>query len=256
MELEEIYIYGRNPVEEQLTEDPGKVEKIFIRDGAGGSQLKRIRENASTHRIPVSNVPGNKLFQLLGKVNDQGIAALISPVRHISFDEWIAETDAGPETAILLLDQIEDPHNFGAILRSAAAAGISAVVIPKHNQAPVSAAVFKSSAGTAGRIPIVRTGNLNQTIRTLKEHKFWVAGLNPSAERSLWELETGYPVAFVIGSEGEGIRKKTGELCDLHYSIPMLNRVESLNASVSAALLCFEWNRRVFHSGNGRESSS
>jgi len=236
-------IYGRNPVLEQLKREPERVEKVLVRENLRGSWIEEIRKLSSANRISLSFVPGRRLFELVGNVNDQGVIAQITPVSYLEFHDWLDSAEPDSETAILLLDGIEDPHNFGAILRSAAAAGMTAVVVPKHRQAPVNATVFKTSAGTAGRIPIVRTGNLNQSILELKERGFWIAGLDQDADQSLWGLEATVPLAFVIGSEGQGIRKKTSEHCDFHYAIPMSNGVESLNASVSAALICYEWRR-------------
>ncbi|MEX2585734.1 MAG: 23S rRNA (guanosine(2251)-2'-O)-methyltransferase RlmB [Balneolaceae bacterium] len=243
MSLSNHYIYGRNPVLEYLRQRPERIDKVYLRDNVRGRESDQIQALASENRIPVSFVPGNKLFELVGKVQDQGVAALVSPVSYHEFHEWLDVLNPDADTAVLLLDEIEDPHNFGAILRSAAAAGISAVIVPKHRQAPVTAAVFKTSAGTAGRIPIVRAGNLNQAILELKEHRFWIAGLDADAESSFWEMDSSVPLAFVIGSEGSGIRQKTLEHCDFRYTIPMSNSVESLNASVSAALVCYEWRR-------------
>ncbi len=243
MEKENTFIFGRNPVEELLKTKPEQVEKIFLKKGALQRGFSSILTLASKNRIPVTDVPGSKLHELVGSVNDQGVVAAISLASYLEFEEWLDSIEPDANTAVLLLDEIEDPHNFGAILRTAAAANISAVIVSKHRQAPVSAAVFKTSAGTAGRIPIVRTVNLNQAILTLKENKFWIAGLDMDG-KPLWDHTFDVPMAFVIGNEGRGIRKKTGEHCDFMLSIPMTNEVESLNASVSAALVCYEWRRQ------------
>lgn len=243
--ISDTYIFGRHPVHEQLLNKAGKIEKIFIREGLSGSYVQDITSLASQNRIPVSRVPGRKLFDLVGKVNDQGIVALVSPVTYLDFHEWIEDLKPDLNTAVLILDEIEDPHNFGAILRSAAAAGITAILVAKHRQAPVNATVYKTSAGTAGRIPIVRTVNLNQAILELKEHKFWISGLDQDADKTIWEMDADVPMGFVIGNEGRGVRRKTSEHCDFHYAIPMENNVESLNASVSAALVCYEWKRKA-----------
>jgi len=239
------YIYGRNPVTELLQNNPEKAEKIYIRNNVQGQQIKEIQDLASSNRIPVSYVPGAKLYDLVGNVNDQGIVALVGTVEYREFEEWLERLDISSRPAVLLLDEIEDPHNVGAIIRSAAAAGISAVLVPKHRRAPITPAVYKTSAGTVNRIPIVRAGNLNQSILKLKDAGFWIAGLDQRGDKILWELEVDRPLAFVIGSEDAGIRKKTLEHCDYVFRIPMENRVESLNASVSAALICYEWRRNV-----------
>lgn len=240
-----FYIYGRNSVREALTEEAERIDKIFVRDSIRDEQISTIFDLASQHRIPISHVPGSKLFELVGKVNDQGVVALMSAVSYRDFGEWLDEIDTNTYPAILLLDEIEDPGNLGAILRTAVAAGISAVLVPKHRQAPVNATVYKASAGTAGRIPIVRVGNLNQAILKLKDAGFWIGGLEMKGEQFLWDLEVDRPLAFVIGSEGSGISQKTLEHCDYTFKIPMENNVESLNVSVSAALLCYEWKRKM-----------
>ena len=237
------YIYGRNPVEELLKTNPEQIEKIFLRKGIKKHSLSDILSAASDNRIPVADVPGSKLFDMVGRVNDQGIVAAVSQAEYTEFEDWLETVQPTADTAVLLLDEIEDPHNFGAILRTAAAAGISAVIVAKHRQAPVNATVFKTSAGTAGRIPIVRAVNLNQAILTLKENSFWIAGLDMDGDL-LWDQNFDVPMGFVIGNEGRGLRKKTSEHCDFLLSIPMQNRVESLNASVSAALVCYEWRRQ------------
>ncbi len=237
------YIYGRNPVEELLKTNPEQIEKIFLRKGIKKHSLSYILTAASDNRIPVADVPGSKLFDMVGRVNDQGIVAAVSQAEYTEFEDWLETVQPTADTAVLLLDEIEDPHNFGAILRTAAAAGISAVIVAKHRQAPVNATVFKTSAGTAGRIPIVRAVNLNQAILTLKENSFWIAGLDMDGDL-LWDQNFDVPMGFVIGNEGRGLRKKTSEHCDFLLSIPMQNRVESLNASVSASLVCYEWRRQ------------
>lgn len=238
------FIYGRNPVEELLQNRPEEVEKIYINKKLNKQSFSAILSLASENRVPVADVPGSKLYELVGRVNDQGIVASVSQIKYEEFEEWLDRIEPTQDMGILLLDEIEDPHNFGAILRTAAASGMDAVIVPKHRQAPVSAAVYKTSAGTAGRIPIVRAVNLNQAILKLKDNKFWIAGLDMGGDSLLWEQKFDVPMAFVIGNEGRGMRQKTGEHCDFLLSIPMSNGVESLNASVSAALVCYEWRRQ------------
>lgn len=243
-EVSNIYIYGKNPVSEALKNEPERMDKIYVRDSLKDSSISEIFSLASNNRIPINHVPGSKLYELVGKVNDQGVVALMSAISYQDFGEWLSGIDLATYPGILLLDEIEDPQNLGAILRTAAAAGINAVLVPKHRQAPVNATVFKTSAGTAGRIPIVRVGNLNQCIMELKETGFWIVGLSADGNTALWDLQVDRPLAFVIGNEGSGIRKKTLEHCDYQISIPMQNKVESLNASVSAALIAYEWRRK------------
>lgn len=244
MQESNLCIYGKNPVKEKLQDEPDAIEKIFVRHSINKGQVQEIFDLASSHKIPVVHVPGTKLYEMVGSVNDQGIVAMISAISYKNFRDWLTEVDDIQHPAVLLLDEIQDPHNLGAILRSAAAAGVHGVIVPKHRQAPVNATVFKTSAGTAGKIPIIRVGNLNQTIQKLKDAGFWIGGLDVSGEQTIWNHPMDMPLAFVIGSEGEGISQKTLEHCDFVLNIPLENGVESLNASVSAALICYEWVRR------------
>lgn len=239
------YAYGVNPILEILSREPDTIDKIFIRENLKSSSSYSVVNSASAHRIPVAKVPESKLYELVGDVNHQGMVAAISEIEYQEFEEWLSAIEPSPGMAVLCLDEIEDPHNLGAILRTAAAAGITAVIVPKHRQAPVNATVMKTSAGTAGRIPIIRAVNLNQAILSLKENKFWIAGLDQNADSAIWDQTFDVPMAFVIGNEGRGMRKKTGEHCDFLLSLPMENGVESLNASVSAALICYEWKRQM-----------
>ena len=240
----DIYIYGRNPILETLKEEPERVEKIYVRNSLRDSDVSEIFDLSSSNRIPINHVPGNKLYDMVGNVNDQGVVAQLSAVKYHEFGEWIETVDTDSYPAVLLLDEMEDPHNVGAVIRTAAAAEVDAILVPKHRQAPINATVYKTSAGTAGKIPIVRVGNLNQCIQELKDKGFWIAGLDMKGEQTLWELSVDRPLAFIIGNEGSGIRQKTLEHCDYTFRIPMSNKVESLNASVSAALVCYEWRRK------------
>lgn len=236
-------IYGRNPVEEALQNRPEEVDKVFIKNNLKSDAYSHINELAQKHDVPLVKVPGAKIYNLVGKVNDQGFVAQLSAAKYTPFFDWVETLVLSKNPAVLLLHGIEDPHNFGAILRSAAAAGIEAVIIPNQNQAPVNATVFKTSAGTAGRIPIIRVHNLNQGIKDLKATGFDIVGLDGSAEQTIWEADLNRPIAFMIGSEGEGINPANLKRCDSLLKIPMVNEVESLNASVSAALVCYEWMR-------------
>ncbi len=145
---------------------------------------------------------------------------------------------------IVILDELTDVHNVGAILRSAVATGVDAVVVAKHNQAPINDTVMHTSAYTANLIPIIES-NINDAIRVLKEHKFWVHGLFMEGETTLWKSDLAGRVAIVVGSEGEGIHEGTKKLCDFALSIPMEKKVESLNASVSVAVALYERLRQI-----------
>lgn len=240
----DLYIFGKHPVEEALTRKPSSVNKLYIRNNIKSSLIKNIQRLSSENGIPVIKVPGRKLNELVGKVNDQGIVAQMSPISYWDLSDWLLEKcDISQNPSVLLLNEIEDPQNLGAILRTAAASDIDAVILPKHRQAPITSTVFKTSAGTAGIIPIIRVTNLNQTIQQLKDEGFWIVGMDNNASKSFWDQDYDMPLGIVIGSEGKGIRKKTLEHCDFLVNIPMSNNVESLNASVSTALICYEIKR-------------
>jgi len=244
MQEQDIYIYGIHPVTEALEQEQTKVDRIFIKTGIRSKHVLKLQETASSRRVPVLFTHGKKLAEMVGSVNDQGVVARISPVSYTELENWLDEIDLSSNPYVIILDEIEDVHNFGAILRTAAAAGAGAVIIPKHRQAPVNATVYKTSAGTAGKVPIIRVTNINQTISTLKDTGFWVAALDNSGKQTIWEADYNSPMALLIGSEGTGIRKKTLEASDFIIRIPMFNKVESLNASVSASVLMYEIIRR------------
>ncbi|MFY0696444.1 MAG: 23S rRNA (guanosine(2251)-2'-O)-methyltransferase RlmB [Balneola sp.] len=239
-----IYIYGRNPIIEALINRPNEVEKVFIKNSIQLNSIDGLADLISKNSIPVSKVPQIKIQNLVGRVNDQGIVALLSQISYANFFDWVSELDLESNPAVVLLDGIEDPYNFGAILRSAVAAGISAVLVPTQKQAPVNATVFKTSSGTAGRIPIIRVHDINQGIKDLELAGFKIFGLDGNSKRSFWETEFNTPTAFLIGNEGEGIDRKILKKTSETLRIPMVNNVESLNASVSAALICYEWARK------------
>ncbi|MEX0684420.1 MAG: 23S rRNA (guanosine(2251)-2'-O)-methyltransferase RlmB [Balneolales bacterium] len=237
---EDEFIYGRNALKELLERSPETVAKIYVKTGIRGESVNTVFTLASAHKIPLQQVPGKKLFDLVGAVNDQGVVAQVSSRSYIEFEEWIETLNMKNNPLVLMLDEIEDPHNFGAILRTAAACEVAGVIVPKHRQSPVNATVYKTSAGTADLVELIRVVNLNQTISQLKEAGFWICGLDQNAKTVYWKQKFDMPVVLVVGSEGSGIRKKTLEHCDFTVSIPMKKSVESLNASVSTALICYE----------------
>ncbi|MEX1136376.1 MAG: 23S rRNA (guanosine(2251)-2'-O)-methyltransferase RlmB [Balneolales bacterium] len=241
---EDEFIYGRNALKELLERSPETVAKIYVKTGIRGDSVDAIFNLSSAHKIPLQQVPGKKLNDLVGAVNDQGVVAQVSSRSYLELDEWLEVVNMQENPFVLMLDEIEDPHNFGAILRTAAACGVAGVIVPKHRQAPVNATVYKTSAGAADLVNLIRVVNLNQTILKMKEAGFWICGLDQNAKTVYWQQKFDMPVALVVGSEGRGIRKKTLEHCDFTVSIPMKKGVESLNASVSTALICYEVERQ------------
>ncbi len=242
---EERVIVGRNPVREALARDDGRVEKVLLQQGLTGRPAGEIRRLAREAGVPVQQVPSARLSRMAPGVAHQGVAALIVPVAYREVEEVLNEIAADTEVVrakkpmVLLLDRIEDPHNFGAILRSALAAGVEGVIVPRRRMAPLNAAAVKASAGAALKIPIARAGNLADVIEQLKERGYWVAGAAGEGDTSVWEMDWDRPLAIVIGSEDRGIRPQIAKACDYLVAIPMRGPVESLNASVAAGILLF-----------------
>lgn len=223
-----------------LEQKPEHVGKLFIRENLQGKPIQNLANRASECRIPVQRVPGKKLAELVGSVNDQGVVASVSAATYIELEDWLAGADITGHPVILAFDGIEDPHNFGALIRTATAAGISAVMVSKHRQVSLTGGVMKSSAGAALRMPVIRVVNLNQALLKLKDSGFWILGTDMEAGQNLWQQQYDMPLVVIIGNEEKGIRKKTREHCDILISIPMHHGVESLNASVSGAVICYE----------------
>ena len=237
----DFYIYGRNAVLEQLQNNPKNLKRVFIKDGLKSRDFDMVRKLAQANRVPVETTDEKEIKKLLkDEVLHQGIIALSKPFEYTNFDEWVNVVDLNNNPTVLILDHIQDVSNLGAIIRSATGAGVDAIIVAELNQAPITSAVYKTSAGTVGRIPVIQVGNLNQIIEKLKKKGFWVAGLGMEGATTYWDYQFDTPTALVIGGEGDGMREKTGEHCDVMLSIPMMNQVESLNASVSSALVCYE----------------
>ncbi len=238
-----VYIYGKHALMEALQNTPRVIRKVFLAPDLRDADLRALLEK---HSIPTATLAPGKGKELVGRETaHQGVIATMDPTALlIPFDDFIATLDTAANPAVAVLGEVQDPHNVGAIIRSAAAFGLSAVLIPEHNQAGVTGAVVKTSAGMAFRIPLVSIGNVNTTLKTLKEKGFWTYGLAMNGTATLGSDAFDAPVAFVIGNEGAGIRQMTLQACDVTLSIPMHPRTESLNAAVSAAVVFYEWSKK------------
>ncbi len=235
--MEEI-ITGRNPVCEALR--AGRpLNKIYIYYGLKPATMAEVAGMAREKRVPVQKVERHVLDRMAPGVVHQGIVASVSPYRYAGLGDILdAARDTDP--LLVLLDGIQDPHNLGAIIRSADAAGAHGVIIPRRRSAAVTQAVVKASAGAVEFVPVARVGNLATTIEMLKERGIWVVGADPAAEQVIWNASMEGPLAVVVGGEGKGISRLIREKCDLLVRLPMAGRVNSLNASVAAALVLFE----------------
>ena len=241
-----FFVYGRKPVIETVIAQAKSVSKVFIKNSIAPNSYSNLTSNCNENLIPIAIVPEKKIEKLVGIVNHQGFVAQLITLEYADFFNWVETIDLTENPSVLLLDGIEDPHNFGAILRTAAAAGIAAVIVPSQYQAPLNATVFKTSAGTAGRIPVIRVQNSVQGFKDLKLAGFKICALDSTANSSIWDANFDRPTAFIIGNEGRGVSTKLLKMADQTLMLPMENNVESLNASVTAALICYEWKRKNY----------
>jgi 23S rRNA (guanosine2251-2'-O)-methyltransferase len=240
---EKIYIYGKHALIEALQNTPNVVRKVFLAADMKDAELRALLKK---NNIPTAALASGKGKELVGKdAVHQGVIAIIDQTSLLlSFDDFLKTIAVKKNPAVVIFGEIQDPHNVGAIIRSAAAFGLSGVLIPEHNQAPITGTVVKSSAGMTFRIPLVSIGNVNYAIDALKKNGFWIYGLSAEGKTNLGTETFDAPCAFVIGNEGAGIREKTLEACDITLSIPMHSRTESLNAASSASVVFYEWSRK------------
>jgi 23S rRNA (guanosine2251-2'-O)-methyltransferase len=221
------------------------IQKVMLEQGASGSRIGEIRSLAEERGTPVQYVPAARLRHEADGASHQGVVAITTPIRYREVDEMlsdIAPTWDAVQTKkprLLVVDRVTDPRNFGAMLRSAVAAGTDGVIVPTREMAPLNAAAIKASAGTAPRIPIARSDDLPRVLTQLKERGYFVYGAEGAAETSHWAADWDRPVAVVLGSEGEGLAPDVADACDQLVSIPLQGPVDSLNVSVAAGLLLF-----------------
>jgi len=235
------WIVGVNAVASSIENDADNVREVLVEAGSKNPRLTEIEENARRKGIDVRRVTAQALDGVGGSVRHQGVAARYAAARTWSESELSGLIEAAEGRALLLvLDGVQDPHNLGACLRSAAAAGATAVVIPKDKSATVNATVRKTSAGAADRLPVVAVTNLARCLRELQKQGVWIYGLAGEAEASLYSLDLRGNVALVLGGEADGLRRLTREHCDGLVRIPMPGEIESLNVSVAAGVTLFE----------------
>jgi 23S rRNA (guanosine2251-2'-O)-methyltransferase len=234
-------IYGRKPVLETLRSGNRAVTRLYLLQGSRDGVVDQIEAHAKARGIPVHAETRHHMDTLAGSDKHQGVIAVAEDYAYADLQDLMDAARIRNEAPfILLLDGIEDPHNLGAILRSADAAGVHGVVIPKHRAAEVNATVVKASAGAAGHVNTVKATNLNDSIQRLKEAGVWIVGTDLEGARNFYDYDYRQPVALVIGNEGSGLRRLVKENCDELVKIPMAGKMSSLNASVAAALVLFE----------------
>jgi len=218
-----------------------KIEKILVQENRQGKRMAELLQLAGKKGVYVQTVEKTRLDKLYTIGNHQGIIALVDAYQYSTLEEVLEYAALRREDPLLvILDGIEDPGNFGAIVRTAEGAGVHAIIIPRHNSVPVNETVARASAGAIEYMHVVQAANLVNTMKMLKEKGFWIIGADMDAASSYFESSIPVPAVVVIGGEGKGLRRLVKENCDLLVKIPMQGKLGSLNASVAAALLLYE----------------
>lgn len=239
MEIEELKIEGRNAVLEAFRSGR-TIDKLFVLDGCKDGPVQSIMREAKKHDTIVNFVTKERLDQLSETKKHQGVIAMAAAYGYSTVDEILARAEEkGEPPFLVLLDNIEDPHNLGAIIRTANLAGAHGVIIPKRRAVGLTATVAKASAGAINYTPVAKVTNLTQTIKELKEKGIWFVCADMGGT-TMYDLDLKEPIGLVIGNEGEGVGKLVKENCDFIASIPMRGDIDSLNASVACGVLSFE----------------
>src|SRR5690348_2223067 len=239
--MSETGIMGINPVEGALANDPLRVREGLIEQGPRNRRVASLSAGAKRHGVRVHGRPRAMLDKVAGDARHQGVVAAYEAPPPLSDHDLPELTErAGANAFFLVLDGVTDPHNLGACLLSAAAAGVTAVIVPRDRAVGITPVVRRASAGAADRVPLVAATNLARALRAMKDAGVWLTGLAGDAEKSLYEMDFKGPIALVLGSEGEGMRRLTREACDHLVRIPMPGVAESLNVSVAAGIVLFE----------------
>jgi len=215
------------------------VDRVLIARGAGGERLQEIIDLARERSVVLRFEPREALDRASSGVTHQGVVAFTSPHRYTPLEQVLPEA-----RLLVVLDGVEDPHNLGAIIRTAQAAGANAVIVPDRRAAPLNETVAKAAAGALEHLPVVRVGNVNQLLEDLKKRGFWIYGLDERGAELYSAIEYAVPSALVLGGEGHGLHALVKKNCDVLVRIPMAGAIASLNVSVAAGVVLFEWRRR------------
>ena len=232
-------IVGRNSVSEAL-KSGRPINKIMLQEGAKGGSLGELLNLAKAKGIALETVKAEKLDKLAPGMRHQGVAALVAPIAFQTLEAVFAKAAAKNEPPfLLLLDELQDPQNVGALIRTADAAGVHGVLLPKRRSCPLNAVVAKISAGAVEYVPVVQIGNIAQTMDELKEKGCWIVGADMDGTTHYESNLTG-PIVLVVGAEGKGLGRLVKQKCDAIVSLPMVGGVSSLNASAAGAILMYE----------------
>jgi len=232
-------IIGRKPVLEALNSNE-EIEQVYLLFGQQGNIINAIRVAAKKRGIKCNQIPLERFRTYAPSQNAQGVVALKQDFKFSSLDKILLDAKKTSLPLILVLDEIQDPHNVGAILRSAECVGVNGVILTKHQSATITSTVTKTSAGATEHLKICQVNNLSQTIDELKEKGFWIVGSSLENAKNYTEVDYKIPIALIVGNEEKGIRKLTASKCDFLIKIPMSGKIQSLNVSVATGILLFE----------------
>ncbi|MCX6152418.1 MAG: 23S rRNA (guanosine(2251)-2'-O)-methyltransferase RlmB [Ignavibacteriales bacterium] len=232
-------IIGRKPVLEALKSGE-QLEKIYFQFGQKGSAIFEIIKLAKQQKVSITELPPAKFNSISSETHTQGVIAVKSQQKYFELEELIEKSKRSEFPLLLVLDSIQDPHNLGAILRTAECTGVDGVIITLHGSASITETVVKTSAGATEYMSMCKVSNLAQALDVLKENGFWIAGSSLEKARDYSSVDYKMPIALVIGNEEKGIRHLTAQKCDFLVKIPMSGKIQSLNVSVAAGVLLFE----------------
>lgn len=243
--MEQEIIIGKNPVMEAL-KSGRPVNKVLISNQMKAQQASKLQQLTKKANAIAQRVPKEKLNQITSN-NHQGVIAYVAAYDYATLNDLYEEAERKQEDPFfIILDELEDPHNLGSILRTADATGVHGVIIPKRRSVGLTQTVAKTAAGALEHVPVARVTNIADTIDELKERNIWIVGTEAEAKEDYRRLDATLPIAIVIGNEGKGISRLVLKKCDWTVRLPMKGQVESLNASVAASLLLYEVYRKRF----------
>ena len=238
---EESIVFGLHAVRTLLKQRPERAARLLIQKSREDARISEVLKLAKAANVAVDQRDGRDLDRLAGDERHQGVCLYVKPLGVLgegALDDLLDKLNGPP--LLLVLDGVQDPHNLGACLRTADAAGVTGVIVPRDRAAGLSPVVRKVASGAAEIVPLFQVTNLARTLKALKERNIWVVGTDDEAEKSLYQTDLKGPLAVVLGAEGPGLRRLTKETCDTLVTIPMLGAVESLNVSVATGVVLYE----------------
>lgn len=238
--MREGVLYGMHPVAEALRSRARAIDYIGVARERGDAKLQHIIDECRASGVPVRFMGREDLARLAGTMNHQGIVAAVASVQKYADLDDVLANKRGQHSFIVVLDGVEDPHNLGAIIRTADGAGVDGIVIPERRAVGITGTVAKSSAGASEWLPIARVTNIGRTVEELKSKNIWVVGLDERGGQSYDSIDYNMNCALILGAEGAGVHEQVRKKCDFLVSIPMLGKVASLNVSVAAAVAMYE----------------